>query len=76
MQLCLPPDRRLAADGEELLDLSFRALGFDSLAMVELADRLQEALRVPVPTEAMDRIATPRAALAYVERLLAAGERG
>ena len=65
MRSCLPPGSELALEKHELMDRSFRSLGFDSLAMVELADRLQEALGVPIPQEALDRIATPRDALAF-----------
>ncbi|WP_329129574.1 phosphopantetheine-binding protein [Streptomyces sp. NBC_01476] len=67
MQECLPHTRRLPARGEDLLDSSFRELGFDSLAMVQFAEALQEKLNVPISNPELDRIATPRDVLDYVQ---------
>ncbi|MYS24512.1 act minimal PKS acyl carrier protein [Streptomyces sp. DvalAA-14] len=66
MQECLPHTRTLPATGEALLDSSFRELGFDSLAMVQFAEALQEKLDVPISDPELDRIATPRDVLDYV----------
>ncbi|WNI14378.1 acyl carrier protein [Actinacidiphila sp. ITFR-21] len=66
MRECLPHTRSLPAAGDDLLDSSFRELGFDSLAMVQFAEALQNRLRVPIPDPDLDRIATPRDVLDYV----------
>lgn len=52
-------------DGD-VLDTSFEELGYDSLAMLELAGRVQRDFRVPMPDDARQYMPTPRAALAYI----------
>jgi act minimal PKS acyl carrier protein len=66
MKECLPHTRTLPVAGDDLLDSSFRELGFDSLAMVQFAEALQERLAVAIPDPELDRIATPRDVLEYV----------
>ncbi|MFC4031202.1 acyl carrier protein [Streptomyces polygonati] len=66
MQECLPHTRTLPATGDDLLDSSFRELGFDSLAMVQFAEALQDKLKVVISDPELDRIATPRDVLEYV----------
>jgi act minimal PKS acyl carrier protein len=66
MRECLPHTRTLPVTGDALLDSSFRELGFDSLAMVQFAEALQEKLNVPISNPELDRIATPRDVLEYV----------
>ncbi|POM23580.1 Actinorhodin polyketide synthase acyl carrier protein [Actinomadura rubteroloni] len=58
--------------GEDMLDRPFFELGLDSLALVELAERLQAAYQVPIPDDVIEEIPTPRHALDYVNARLAA----
>jgi act minimal PKS acyl carrier protein len=67
MRECLPHTRTLPASGDDLLDSSFRELGFDSLAMVQFAEALQEKLNLPISNPELDRIATPRDVLEYAD---------
>ena len=53
------------------LDVTFPDLSFDSLAVLELATRIQEGLMVPFPDEAVERMRTPRDVLDYVKAGLA-----
>ncbi|WP_405592137.1 acyl carrier protein [Streptomyces sp. NBC_01190] len=66
MRECLPHTRTLPTTGDGLLDRSFRELGFDSPAMVQFAEALQERLNIPIANQELDRIATPRDVLDYV----------
>jgi act minimal PKS acyl carrier protein len=66
-------DGSVDLDGD-VLDVPFEELGYDSLAILELASRVQREFRVPMPDDARQHMPTPRAALAYINaRLLEAG---
>ncbi|MFH8788933.1 acyl carrier protein [Streptomyces roseoverticillatus] len=54
-----------------ILDIPFSSLGYDSLAMLEIAARIEQQLGVHVPDELVERLTTPRAVLEYVGRHLA-----
>jgi act minimal PKS acyl carrier protein len=53
------------------LDARFPDLDFDSLAVLELATRIQQEYGVPFPDEAVERMKTPRHVLEYVNDQLA-----
>jgi acyl carrier protein len=72
-------DTSAGSDGpaleESTLDTAFADLGYDSLAMLELAATVQRRYEVPIPDDSLEHMATPRSALAYLnERLVAAGK--
>ncbi|MFB4274437.1 MULTISPECIES: acyl carrier protein [unclassified Nonomuraea] len=58
-------------DGE-ILDIGLDHLGFDSLAVLEIATRIQQAHQLPIPDEAIEEMTTPRNILDYVNQRLAA----
>jgi act minimal PKS acyl carrier protein len=41
-------------------------LGYDSLAMLELAGHVQRRYGVPIPDEAVERMTTPRSTVDYI----------
>ncbi len=55
-------------DGE--LDTPFTDLGYDSLALLELAGRVQRTYDVLMPDEAPQEMATPRLAVDYINAQL------
>jgi len=58
-------------DGDHL-DVQFADLGFDSLALLELASQIQRRLGLQIPDEAVtDEMRTPRSAVDYVNSQLA-----
>jgi act minimal PKS acyl carrier protein len=65
-----------AADGVDwespvTLDLPFADLGYDSLALLELAAKVQQEYRTRIPDEAVSEMVTPRAAVEYVNQRFA-----
>ncbi|MFI9176338.1 acyl carrier protein [Streptomyces lincolnensis] len=54
-----------------ILDTPFSDLGFDSLALLEMAVRIEQEYTVAVPEETVENLATPRAVLDFVNRRLA-----
>jgi act minimal PKS acyl carrier protein len=61
---------------EKTLDEPFTELGLDSLGTIELAERIQREWHVRIPTllpnETVEILRTPRLALEYVNKILAA----
>ncbi|MGC4769693.1 acyl carrier protein [Micromonospora sp. DT44] len=56
------------------LDTPVAELGFDSLAMLEVASVVQREYGVPMPDEALDHMITARSTVAYVNaRMTEAG---
>ncbi|TWP50394.1 acyl carrier protein [Lentzea tibetensis] len=53
-------------------DEQFGDLGYDSLAILELAGRIQRTFGITMPDEAVDHMKTPRQAVDYVNGLLSA----
>ncbi|MEV1062966.1 acyl carrier protein [Streptomyces sp. NPDC050263] len=45
----------------DIADVSFTDLGYDSLALLEVASRITREYRVSLPDEELDRAETPRA---------------
>ncbi|MEW9547192.1 acyl carrier protein [Nonomuraea sp. NPDC050783] len=58
-------------DGD-ILDTVLDHLGLDSLAVLEIATRIQQTHRLPIPDEAIAEMTTPRNILDYVNARLAA----
>ncbi|MEU3900837.1 acyl carrier protein [Streptomyces sp. NPDC045251] len=54
------------AISEQPADAPFTSLGFDSMAVIELAERIQERYGVPIPDEAVHDLRTVRRTLDYV----------
>ena len=57
----------------DILDIPFDELGYDSLALLQSATKIQEEFGVSVPDDAVAEFTTPRATLTYVNKLLAEG---
>lgn len=53
----------------DILDTPFAELGYDSLAILELASRIEREHGVPVPDDAVARMGTPREAVVYINEL-------
>lgn len=56
----------------DILDVSFKDLGLDSLAVLEIGARVERDYGVEVPDDAMERLATPRQTIDFVNRRLSA----
>jgi aromatase len=64
------PDRRSAFD-RHVLDTEFSEIGYDSLALLELAGRVQREYGVPMPDDAHTQMTTPRQAIDFINSRLA-----
>jgi acyl carrier protein len=53
------------------LDMPFEELGYDSLALLELAAKVQQEYRTRIPDEAIAVMVTPSAAIEYVNQRFA-----
>lgn len=58
-------------DGD-ILDISFEELGYDSLAMLEAASRVERHFQVPISEDDVHELTTPRKLLDFVNGRLAA----
>ncbi|MEU4658119.1 acyl carrier protein [Streptomyces sp. NPDC023723] len=56
------------AVAEQPADAPFTSLGFDSMAVIELAEQIQERYGVPIPDEAVHDLRTVRRTLDYVNQ--------
>jgi len=54
-----------ALDGD-FLDLSFADLDFDSLAVLEIATRIQQTYHLEIPDDAIAEMSTPRNVVDYI----------
>jgi len=63
------PDIDSAAETEDSL---LTDLGYDSLALLEIAAVVQQRYGISVPDDCTERMTTPRAAVAYINELQAA----
>jgi minimal PKS acyl carrier protein len=54
-------------------DVPFRDLGYDSLALLELASRVEREYGASIPGDAVVELETPQAAVMYVNDRIAAG---
>lgn len=64
-------DESVDLDGD-ILDISFEELGYDSLAILEAASRVERAFNVPIAEDTVRELTTPRKLLDYVNGRLAA----
>jgi aromatase len=64
------PEGRPAFDGH-VLDTDFSEIGYDSLALLELAGRIQREYGVPMPDDAHAQMTTPRQAIDFINSRLA-----
>jgi act minimal PKS acyl carrier protein len=71
MRACVGDEPSAQVDGD-ILDRTFTDLSFDSLALLEVAARIQETYRIPVPDEAVEQMKTPRDVVDYVNLQLTA----
>ena len=71
MRSCAGPGEHPELEGE-FIDTSYEDLGFDSLAVLELATRIQQDLGVPFPDDAVAEMLTPHDVLDYVNQQMAA----
>jgi len=57
---------------EDTLDAPLRDLGYDSLAVLEIASRLQRDYRLSIPDEGIEQMKTARTVIDYVNDQLPA----
>lgn len=57
--------------GDDVTDMPFEELGYDSLALIETAARIEQDYGVEVPEDDLAGLQTPRALLDAVNRNLA-----
>lgn len=69
MRDCAGADDANTIDGD-ILDVSFIEIGYDSLALLETASRVEREFRVTLPEEAMADIETPRQFVDFVRARL------
>lgn len=62
-------DESVDLDGD-ILDTDFPDLGYDSLAVMEVASRIEKEFPVQVPDDAIADLLTPRALVDYVNARL------
>lgn len=65
MRLSAGEDESIDLDGD-IIDITFKDLAYDSLAVLEMASRLERDWGVIVPDEVAATLETPRAVLDYV----------
>jgi act minimal PKS acyl carrier protein len=70
MRSCIGDEPSPHLDGD-ILDKTFVDLHIDSLAVLEVAARLQDTYRIAVPDEAVEKMTTPRGVIEYVNLRLA-----
>ena len=71
MKACAGPGEHPEFEGD-FIDAPYEELGFDSLAVLQLATRIQQDLGVPFPDSAVAEMVTPRNVLNYVNAQMAA----
>lgn len=60
-------------DGD-IVDVEFADLGYDSLAVLELASQVERRYGIPIPDEAVSEMPTPGRALEFINARLAVSE--
>jgi act minimal PKS acyl carrier protein len=71
MRAAAGEDESINLDGE-ILDVNFSDLGYDSLAIMETASRIEREFNVSLPEETMATIETPKEFIEFVNGQLAA----
>jgi act minimal PKS acyl carrier protein len=56
----------------DVTDTPMGELGFDSLAVLEIASVVQQRYQIEVPDECIERMTTPAESVAYINELTAA----
>jgi|GraSoi013_1_20cm_4_1032433.scaffolds.fasta_scaffold114451_1 act minimal PKS acyl carrier protein len=69
MRDCAGVDESVDLDGD-IADVEFTELGYDSLALLELASQVQRRLSVVIPDEAVQEMPTPALAVHYINTVL------
>jgi minimal PKS acyl carrier protein len=59
-------DERASLDGRDVADVPVSDLGYDSLAILELAARTERAYGIQIPESDLENGMTPRQIVAYV----------
>lgn len=70
---CAGVDETVDLDGP-VLDIEFIDLGYDSLALLELANRVQREYGVLMPDDAPHQMTTPRDAISYINAQLSSAQ--
>jgi act minimal PKS acyl carrier protein len=65
MRACVRMDEAVNLD-TDIGDMTFADLGYDSLAMLEMAAKLQNDLRVAIPGDVVTETLTPNSVIDYV----------
>jgi act minimal PKS acyl carrier protein len=71
MRVCAGVDESVDIDSD-IGDLTFEDLGYDSLAVLEMASKVQNELGVVITDDAAEELTTPRSLVDYVAIRLAA----
>jgi minimal PKS acyl carrier protein len=56
---------------ENVLDLPFYELGYDSLALLEASARIGRSFKITIPDDAVVEMKTPRTAVEYINARIA-----
>ncbi|MEV5708030.1 acyl carrier protein [Actinoallomurus sp. NPDC052274] len=56
----------------DISDVTFEDMGYDSLALLEMASRIQQEFDVPIPDGAVEEMRTPGNVVVYVNSRTAA----
>ena len=59
--------------GGSTVDIPYRELGYDSLAVLEIQVSIQQEFGVPLGDDALEHMQTPAGTVSYVNKLLGAG---
>lgn len=65
MRSCAGVEESVDLDGD-IADVEFEELGYDSLAVLEVASQVQREYGVPMPDECTQYMLTPRQAVDYI----------
>jgi minimal PKS acyl carrier protein len=61
------------AQADDIDDMTFEELGYDSLAVIEFGAQIQQEFGVPVPDDAIEHMKTPALTVGYINQLLRQG---
>jgi act minimal PKS acyl carrier protein len=71
LRACAGEAESVDLDGD-IADVAFSDLGYDSLALLELASRIEREYATSIPDDAAVEMRTPRTAVDYVNERLSA----
>jgi act minimal PKS acyl carrier protein len=69
MSECAGVDEDVDLAGD-IAEVEFTELGYDSLALLELASQVQRRYQVPIPDEAVSEMVTPGRAVVFINQQL------